>query len=101
MKKEILIIGGYGFLGLNIIHHFHNYFELTIAVKKSSIRPEINLPLKYKIVYTDNDDFFSIFKVKQFSKATLPLNDSYQSFFSKSQKLKPPSITKNLSTPRT
>jgi hypothetical protein len=66
LKKEILIIGGYGFLDLNIIHHFHNYFELTIAVKKSSIRPEINLPLKYKIVYTDNDDFFSIFKVKQF-----------------------------------
>ena len=66
LKKEILIIGGYGFLGLNIVYHFHNYFELTIAVKKSSIKPEINLPLKYKIVYTDNDVFFSILKVKQF-----------------------------------
>lgn len=61
-----MIIGGYGFLGLNIINDFHNFFELTIAVKKSSIKPDINIPLKHKIIYTDNDDFFSIFKIKQF-----------------------------------
>lgn len=65
-NKKILIIGGFGFLGLNLFKRLHNNYDVTLGIKKSSIKPNINLPNRIKTIFTDNDDFLAVLRNVKF-----------------------------------
>ena len=68
--KNILVIGGFGFLGSTLVNQLFktNKYDITILVKKSSdeFRIKQSLLKNIKVAYVEDIDFDSFFEVNSF-----------------------------------
>lgn len=65
-KKTILIIGAYGFLGHHLLTKLSFTHQVVIAVKSSSIMPQILAAYNFETYYVDSTSFLSDLKKHNF-----------------------------------
>jgi CDP-paratose synthetase len=66
ITKNILILGGYGFLGQHLVSHLSEKNNIYVGIKSTSKTPDLLLDISFTIFYTDISDFYEHIKKIKF-----------------------------------